>query len=59
MSFELSTEKNSTTIHFTHIGLVPEFECFDSCVKGWDQYVKGSLLKLLTEGKGQPQLKVQ
>ena len=24
------------------------------CVKGWDQYFKGSLFKLLTTGKGQP-----
>jgi hypothetical protein len=37
-----------------HIGLVPEIECYTSCVKGWDQYVKGSLFKLLTEGKGLP-----
>ena len=57
ISFEISTENNSTIIHFTHIGLVPEVECYDSCVKGWDQYVKGSLLKLITEGKGQPQQK--
>jgi hypothetical protein len=58
MSFEISTENNSTTIHFTHIGLVPEVECYENCVKGWDQYVKGSLLQLINEGKGQPQRKV-
>lgn len=57
MSFAISTENNSTTIHFTHIGLVPEVECYDMCVKGWDQYVKGSLFKLITEGKGEPQKK--
>jgi hypothetical protein len=57
MSFEISTKENSTEINFTHIGLVPEVECYDMCVKGWDQYVKGSLLKLITEGKGQPQEK--
>lgn len=57
MSFEISTENNSTTIQFTHIGLVPEIECYNDCVKGWDQYVKGSLLKLITEGEGQPQRK--
>ncbi len=57
MSFEISTNDNKTQIHFTHIGLVPEVECYDVCVKGWDQYVKGSLLKLITEGKGQPQNK--
>ena len=58
MSFEISTENNSTIIRFTHIGLVPEVECYESCVKGWDQYVKGSLLKLIKEGKGDPQKKV-
>lgn len=57
MSFEISTKDNSTQINFTHIGLVPEVECYDMCVKGWDQYVKGSLLKLITEGEGQPQEK--
>ena len=57
ISFEITTENNSTTIHFTHIGLVPEVECFNDCVKGWDQYIKGSLLKFITEGKGEPQPK--
>src|SRR5438477_7470684 len=41
MSFEISTKDNSTQINVTHIGLVPEVECYDMCVKGWDQYVKG------------------
>ena len=59
MSFEISTKDNSTQMSFTHVGLVPEVECYDMCVKGWDQYVKGSLLKLITEGNGQPQKKVQ
>ena len=57
MSFEISTKDNSTQINFTHIGLVPEVECYDMCVKGWDQYVKGSLFKLITEGNGEPQKK--
>ena len=52
--FEISSENNTTTIHFTHQGLVPQVECYDMCVKGWTQYVPGSLLKLLTEGVGQP-----
>ena len=57
MSFEIATKGNSTEINFTHIGLVPEVECFNDCVKGWDQYIKDSLLKLITEGKGAPQIK--
>ena len=57
MSFEISTKGNSTEISFTHIGLVPEVECYDMCVKGWDQYIKGSLFKLITEEEGRPQKK--
>jgi len=57
MSFEISAEDDKTKIIFTHIGLVPEVECYDNCVKGWDQYIKGSLYKLITEGKGDPQKK--
>jgi Activator of Hsp90 ATPase homolog 1-like protein len=54
ISFELSEQNNKTQILFTHFGLVPEVECYKSCVKGWDYYIKGSLFKLLTEGKGTP-----
>ena len=55
MDFEISTTGNQTQINFTHIGLVPQVECFEICSKGWNQYVKDSLYKLITEGKGQPQ----
>ena len=53
ISFEISNHGN-TQLQFTHIGLRPEVECYNSCVKGWDYYIKGSLFKLLTEGKGTP-----
>jgi Activator of Hsp90 ATPase homolog 1-like protein len=56
ISFELSRQGDKTQIHFTHIGLVPEIECYKQCTKGWDYYIKGSLFKLLTEGKGTPGL---
>lgn len=52
--FEISEKGDSTQIDFTHVGLVPGAECYEGCVKGWNQYLKGSLLKLLTTGKGQP-----
>jgi len=53
MSFELTSKDDLTQINFTHIGLVPEVECYNMCVKGWEQYIKGSLLKLINEGEGQ------
>ena len=54
ISFELSNQDNKTIIHFTHFGLAPNVECYDACSPAWDQYIKGSLFKLLTEGKGTP-----
>ncbi len=53
VSVDITSGNGETTIHFTHIGLSPDVECYDGCVKGWDHYVKISLFKLITEGKGQ------
>ncbi len=55
--FEIVPGKDSVKIEFTHAGLVPEAECYDTCVKGWDFYIKESLYKLITEGKGMPDRK--
>jgi hypothetical protein len=57
LDFDLTAENDSTKITFTHIGLQPEIECYNDCRKGWDQYVKDSLLKLITEGQGRPEKK--
>lgn len=56
ISFEIVSQDKKTKIHFTHFGLVPHVECYNSCSRGWDYYIKGSLYKLLTEGKGTPGL---
>jgi len=55
ISFEISGHDHKTQIHFTHIGLIPEVECYRDCAKGWNQYLE-SLHKLLTEGKGKPEI---
>ncbi len=52
--FELQQEGDKTKLLFTHIGLTRESECFDSCTKGWDHYLVGSLLPLITDGRGNP-----
>ena len=57
ISFEISTVNDLTEINLTHVGLVPEIECYNDCKNGWDQYFKESFYKLLTEGKGTPILK--
>jgi hypothetical protein len=37
-----------------HRGLVPEFECFEACSSAWGFYVNGSLKRLITTGRGEP-----
>jgi hypothetical protein len=54
ISFEIAEKDNKTEIRFTHLGLVPEYECFDACSNGWTHYIRESLLSLITTGKGQP-----
>ncbi|MES2276597.1 MAG: SRPBCC domain-containing protein [Bacteroidota bacterium] len=51
--FEISQKDGQTALHFTHIGLVPESECYDSCFQGWNYFLH-SLQQLITTGKGQP-----
>ena len=46
--------RSSTKIDFTHIGLVPEVECYDACEKGWNGHIH-TLHQLINEGKGLPQ----
>ncbi|MDO6435612.1 SRPBCC domain-containing protein [Flavitalea sp. BT771] len=54
ISFEISKKDNKTQIRFTHLGLVPAYECFDVCSNGWTHYIRLSLWSLITTGKGQP-----
>ena len=52
--FEISPLGDQTQVTMTHVGLVPEVECYNGCEAGWNQYFKGSLFKLLTEHAGVP-----
>ena len=54
VSFEISEKGNKTQLTFTHHGLVPDIECYEGCSGAWSQYMKYSLLPLITTGKGQP-----
>jgi len=52
ISFDISRTDGRTEVRFSHLGLVPEFECFDSCSSAWGFYVNGSLRRLITTGEG-------
>jgi hypothetical protein len=57
ITFEVSKKGKKTEVRFTHLGLVPEFECFDACSNAWGSYTNGSLRSLITTGKGEPNQK--
>jgi len=52
MTFEITAREDGTEVRFAHRGLVPEFECFESCSSGWGFFVNRSLRHLITTGEG-------
>jgi len=54
ISFEIAKKGDQTELRFTHIGLVPHYECYDACSDGWHTYINGSLRDLIVTGAGQP-----
>jgi hypothetical protein len=52
--FEIVKKDDKTELQFIHLGLVPQYECYDACSDGWSTYIKGSLRSLIMTGKGQP-----
>ncbi|MGA2575025.1 MAG: SRPBCC domain-containing protein [Bryobacteraceae bacterium] len=55
--FEIAKKDDKTELRFTHVGLVPAFECYGDCSGAWGFYINDSLRSLITTGKGQPNRK--
>lgn len=54
IAWEIKKNNDGVSIDMTHVGLVPEIECFSRCKRGWDYLMHESLSKFLSEGKGLP-----
>ncbi|MGN8070508.1 SRPBCC domain-containing protein [Mucilaginibacter sp. SG564] len=52
--FEIAKKGDKTQLTFTHIGLVPAYECYNICSDAWGNYINGSLKALIETGKGKP-----
>jgi len=55
--FEIKSKDGKTELRFTHVGLVPTFECYGGCSGAWGFYINDSLRSLITTGKGEPNKK--
>jgi hypothetical protein len=52
ITFEIIAMPDDTEVHFSHLGLTPGFECFESCSNAWGFFINGSLKRLITTGEG-------
>jgi Activator of Hsp90 ATPase homolog 1-like protein len=52
--FDIIPSSDGVRVAMTHIGLLPELECYDNCEKGWNKHIGESLRKLLIEKIGAP-----
>jgi uncharacterized protein YndB with AHSA1/START domain len=57
--FEIARKGDATELRFTHVGLVPDLDCYEACSRGWSFYVGDSLRRLITTGKGKPDSKAK
>ncbi len=51
--FEIDEINDQTQLRFTHVGLVPEIECYGGCSGAWGDLIQKSLFSLITTGEGQ------
>ena len=48
VTFDISKKGNKTQLTFTHEGLKPDVECYNSCAPAWTQYLQNKLLPLIS-----------
>ncbi|MEO9296593.1 SRPBCC family protein [Devosia alba] len=51
IAFDIVGTGSRTEVTFTHVGLKPEVECYDTCTDAWTALIQGSLKQLIETGK--------
>ncbi len=59
LHFEIESTPNGAKLTFRHCGLKPKLQCYSGCSNAWTQYISGSLKKLIEEGIGEAEKKVE
>ena len=52
ITFDIMRDGGQTEVTFTHVGLKPEVECYDTCTDAWTSLIQGSLKQLIETGTG-------
>jgi hypothetical protein len=55
--FDISPTEEGSLIRFSHVGLLPEHECYDVCAPAWTFFIVDSLRGLINSGAGEPMAK--
>lgn len=53
ISFDVARHGDGARIVFTHVGLKPDVECYDTCSDAWTSLIAGSLKQLIETGKAE------
>lgn len=51
ITFDIARKGQKTEVVFTHIGLKPAVECYDTCSDAWTSLIQGSLKQLIETGR--------
>ncbi len=57
--FEIAPTERGAEVGFSHLGLVPSYECYDACYDAWTFFVQSSLRDLITTGRGEPMARLE
>lgn len=50
IAFDIESKGDSTEVRFTHVGLAPAVECYETCTDAWTSLIQGSLKRLIETG---------
>ena len=51
ITFDIAAKDDGTEVIFTHVGLKPAVECYDTCSDAWTSLIRGSLKQLIETGR--------
>jgi hypothetical protein len=55
--FDISPTDTGSLIRFSHLGLLPQHECYEVCAPAWTFFIVDSLRALINSGTGEPMAK--